>query len=68
MRSVGLPCSRRSTSGRLIVQAYLPEATGVEEHCFGRQGARRAPPPSTYIVDSISAASGWEPACGLPSI
>ena len=55
MRSVGLPLQPSITSGRLIVQAYLPESTGVEEHLFRALRALDELRPQHVIVDAISA-------------
>ena len=55
MRSAGLLLQLPITSGRLVVQSYLPEATGVEEHLFRALRALDELRPQHVIVDAISA-------------
>jgi circadian clock protein KaiC len=55
MSSVGLSLQPQVDSGRLVVQSYLPEATGVEEHLLRALRALDELRPDHVIVDAISA-------------
>jgi circadian clock protein KaiC len=55
MGSVGLGLQPHIDSGRLVVQSYLPEATGVEEHLLRALRALDELRPDHVIVDAISA-------------
>jgi circadian clock protein KaiC len=55
MRSVGLPLQSSITSGQLVVQSWLPEATGVEEHLLRALRGLDELRPDHLIVDAISA-------------
>jgi circadian clock protein KaiC len=55
MRSAGLLLQRPVDSGRLVIQSWLPEATGVEEHLLRALNALDEFHPDHLIVDAISA-------------
>jgi circadian clock protein KaiC len=55
MLSPGLVLRPLIKTGRLVVQSYLPEAMGVEEHLFHALKALDELHPQHVIVDAISA-------------
>jgi circadian clock protein KaiC len=55
MRSAGVLLQAPVDKGRLVVQSYLPEATGVEEHLLRALTALDELRPQHVIVDAISA-------------
>jgi circadian clock protein KaiC len=55
MRSTGLNLQRPVDSGRLVIQSWLPEATGVEEHLLRALKGLDEFRPAHLIVDAISA-------------
>lgn len=55
MLSPGLVLRPLVKTGRLVVQSYLPEAMGVEEHLFHALKALDELHPQHVIVDAISA-------------
>jgi circadian clock protein KaiC len=55
MLSPGLAIGPLIKTGRLVVQSYLPEAMGVEEHLFHALNALDEIHPQHVIVDAISA-------------
>ena len=55
MRSPGLTLKPLIKSGRLVVQAFLPEAMGVEEHLFHALKALDEIKPQHLVIDAISA-------------
>lgn len=55
MLSPGLALRPLVKTGRLVVQSYLPEAMGVEEHLFHALNALDELHPQHVIVDAISA-------------
>jgi circadian clock protein KaiC len=57
MLSPGVHLQPLVRSGRLVVQAYLPEAMGVEEHLLHALNALAEIQPRHVIVDAISACS-----------
>jgi circadian clock protein KaiC len=54
MRSPGLALGPLVKTGRLVVQSYLPEAMGVEEHLFHALNALDELRPQHVVVDAIS--------------
>lgn len=55
MLSPGLALQPLIKTGRLVVQSYLPEAMGVEEHLFHALKALDEVQPQHVVVDAISA-------------
>jgi circadian clock protein KaiC len=55
MLSPGLALRPLIKTGRLVVQSYLPEAMGVEEHLFHALKALDEVQPQHVVVDAISA-------------
>ena len=55
MQSVGVRLQPSMDTGQLVVQSYLPEATGVEEHLLRALAALDELRPQHLIVDAISA-------------
>jgi len=55
MQSPGLVLQPLIKTGRLVVQSYLPEAIGVEEHLFHALKALDELHPQHIVVDAISA-------------
>src|SRR5437867_1776641 len=55
MLSPGLALQPLIKTGRLVVQSYLPEAMGVEEHLFHALKALDVVQPQHVVVDAISA-------------
>ena len=55
MLSPGLALRPLIKTGRLVVQSYLPEAMGVEEHLFHALKALDEVQPRHVVVDAISA-------------
>lgn len=55
MLSPGLALGPLVKTGRLVVQSYLPEAMGVEEHLFHALNALDELHPQHVVVDAISA-------------
>jgi circadian clock protein KaiC len=55
MQSAGLLLQPPVDSGRLVIQSWLPEATGVEEHLLRALNALDEFRPDHLIVDAISA-------------
>jgi len=55
MQSAGVLLQPSMDRGRLVVQSYLPEATGVEEHLLRALAALDELRPQHLIVDAISA-------------
>jgi len=55
MLSPGLALRPLIKTGRLVVQSYLPEAMGVEEHLFHALKALDEVHPQHVVVDAISA-------------
>ncbi len=55
MQSVGVRLQPSMDTGLLVVQSYLPEATGVEEHLLRALAALDELRPEHLIVDAISA-------------
>ncbi len=55
MLSPGLLLQPLIKAGKLVVQAYLPEAMGVEEHLFHALKALDETRPQHVVVDAISA-------------
>jgi circadian clock protein KaiC len=55
MLSPGLLLRPLVKTGRLVVQSYLPEAMGVEEHLFNALKALDELHPQHVVVDAISA-------------
>jgi circadian clock protein KaiC len=55
MLSPGIVLRPLIKTGKLVVQAYLPEAMGVEEHLFLALNALSEVQPQHVVVDAISA-------------
>ena len=55
MLSPGIVLAPLIKTGRLVVQSYLPEAMGAEEHLFHALNALDEIHPQHVIVDAISA-------------